>query len=112
MGRVSKRNIVVNQTPYIWTLKGNRIDTKDCHIKIHKEGNNKSILYVDPYDWNFEVRPEYIKKAIIFALKNKWEPDKSLKDVYISMEDANFILLPDGVKFKHEIKQKTTANNG
>lgn len=102
MGRVSKRNIVVYDISYIWTLKGNKIDTKECHIKVHKEGKSKSILYIDPYDWNLEIRPENIRKAIIFALKNGWEPDMNKKDIYVSFDDSGFILLPEGIKFKHK----------
>lgn len=104
MGRVIKRNITVNGISYIWTLKGNRIDVKDSHIKVHKKGSGKSILYIDPYDWNFEVSPKYVEKAIRFALKNNWEPDKSQKDTYVFMEDSNFILLPEGIEFKHQMK--------
>ena len=97
MGRVNKRSITVNGISYIWTLKGNRIDTEEHHIKVHKEGVNNFILFIDPYDWNFEIRPEYIRKAIIFALNNDWGQN-------LNKKDSTFILLPEGIKFKHEIK--------
>lgn len=105
MARVSKRNITINDVHYVWTLRGNRIDTDPVHIKVHKASNNHSILYIDPYSWNFEVRPEFIRKAIVFALENNWLPAIPKNDIYISMEGSNFILLPEGVKFKTEISE-------
>ena len=104
MGNVVKRHITVNDSKYIWTLKGNRIDGPPQHIKVHQEKNNASILYIDPYSWSFEIRPEFIRKAILFALENDWQPCQGSKNFYISMKGSDFILLPHGVRFGYELE--------
>lgn len=102
MGRTVKREIIVNDQVYIWTLKGNSIYGKGEHIKVHSK-KTPFILYIDPYDWVFEIQPKTIRAAILFAIKNDWETDYVKKHMYISMNNSTFVLLSGGIRFKHEL---------
>ena len=92
MSRVKKREIIVSGQRYIWTLKGNRIDVGESHIKVFKEGCLNSILYINPYDWTFEIRPSTIQKAIIFALNNGWNPNKNGSSIHIEIKESEFFI--------------------
>ncbi len=93
MSRSIRRQITVLQKEYIWVLNGNTIDSdKECHIKIHCNQLTKSILYLDPYNWHFEIRPKTIEKAILFAIKNGWNPLQKGKEMYLSMKNEGRIV--------------------
>ena len=64
----------------------------------------KSILYIDPTPWSFEIRPKMIEKAIIFALSHGWNPNEKYKEMYLSMKKDQLYVLPKGVKFGHQDK--------
>jgi len=101
MSRAIKRKITVKQEDFFWVLNGNSIDGQnESHIKVHSNKLTKSILYLDPYKWHFEIRPKKIEQAIIFAKDNGWIPEEKGKTMYLSMTDkGNFYVLPEGVKF-------------
>jgi len=68
MGKPRKRKIIVDQKEYFWVLNSNSIDgLRDQHIRILRNRNTKSILYIDPYPWHMEIRPKVIESAIKFA---------------------------------------------
>lgn len=104
MSRKAKRKITVLNKEYLWVLDGNRIDgVRPQHIKIHLTGTEKSILYLDPYNWHFEVRPRTIEKAITFALENGWIPEEKGKTLVVSMNrEGEFYILPHGINFWYE----------
>ncbi len=106
MSKVVKRQITVNGVNYFWTLKGNRIDEKPIHIKVHIEGLTKSILYLDPYDWSFKIRPYTIRRAILFALEKGWMPEYVKTEMIISMKNNIFFILPKGKKFGYELDDR------
>ncbi|BDD10835.1 hypothetical protein FUAX_32670 [Fulvitalea axinellae] len=101
MSRAIKRKIIVNQEVYFWVLDGNTIDgLNENRIKVHSNKLTKSILYIDPYKWHFEIRPKTIEQAILFAIKNGWNPEGKGKTTYLSMTDeGDFFVVPEGVKF-------------
>lgn len=107
MSRIVKRKIIVEEKCYYWTLNGNSIDDKEKHIKIHTNKSTKSILYLDPYNWNFEIRPNTIRKAILFAIKNGWKPEENTDKMYISFNEKGFYILPKGMAFGHENDTKS-----
>ena len=102
MSRTIKRKITVDAKEYIWTLQGNRIDGAAQSIKVHDGPHTKSLLYIDPYPWEFEVRPKVIAEAIRFALKHGWKPQETDGELAISMEAGTFLVLPEGVEFRHK----------
>lgn len=104
MSKTNKRKIVVEENEYFWTLENNSICETDRHIKIHKKGITKSILYIDPYDWYFEIRPKMIRKAIIYALTNGWSPEMKDCQIYIAMQKNEFYVLPKGIEFSYQLK--------
>lgn len=101
MSKTTKRKITVDGIDYTWTLKGNRIDGKEQSIKVHSGPDSKSILYIDPYDWSFEIRPKVIAEGIRFALQHGWNPQEAQSEIAISMHEGEFCVLPKGHRFKH-----------
>ena len=103
MSRAKKRKITILNEVYFWILDGNTIDTpKPCHIRIYSKKLTKSILYIDPYNWHFEIRPRTIGRAILFAIEQGWNPEEKGNEMYISMNnEEEFYQLAEGVKFGH-----------
>ena len=97
----SKREIKVLEEEYLWVLDGNTTHGyNEGHIRIHAQKLTKRILYLDPYNWHFEVRPQTIRKAILFAINNGWNPKEKGAPLYLAMKgDGDFYVLPEGVKF-------------
>ena len=61
-------------------------------------------LRIDPYPWHFEIRPATIANAIRFALRNGWTPTVSGPDFHIAFHEGEFIVLPPGIKFVHQLR--------
>ncbi|MEM6770608.1 MAG: hypothetical protein AAF597_08505 [Bacteroidota bacterium] len=105
MSKSTARKIMVNNAEFIWTQKNNTINgAKEVHIKVYSAKVTKSVLYIDPYDWYFEVRPKTISEAILYALKQGWNPEIKHTGMIISMKEGEFYVLPEGVKFRYELK--------
>ena len=109
MSRAVKRKITVLNRAYFWVLDGNSIDaTEERHIRIHASGVTKSILYLDPYNWHFEIRPKTIESAILFAIDKGWSPEENGTTMYLSMRnEGELYQLPEGVKFRHRGKNNS-----
>ncbi len=95
MSRVIKRKIKVSDDFYIWTLKNNSIYTKNAYIRVFKENYPNSILYIEPYSWYFEVRPQTIMKAIKYGLENGWQPEINNDNLYIGMDKTGLFCIID-----------------
>tara|TARA_B100000674_G_scaffold6879_1_gene5382 strand:- start:2043 stop:2372 length:330 start_codon:yes stop_codon:yes gene_type:complete len=104
MAKPVKRRIIVKGQVFYWVLNGNSIDTspnQERHIKVHLKDLTKSILYIDPYPWEFQIRPKNIELAIKFAQSQGWDPKKPNCSKYISQKENKFFVLPAGQKFGH-----------
>lgn len=100
MSKNPKRKIVVNGIEYLWTMRGNCPYNEEACIRVHQGRNTKSILYIDPHPWAFEIRPKSIASAILFALDNGWEPHAANAERAVSMDKSEvFYLLKEGEKF-------------
>ena len=101
MSRAIKRKITVLNQDYFWVLNGNSIDgTRENHIRIYAKELTKSKLYLDPYNWNFEIRPKTIENAILFAIDNGWKPEEKGNVMYLSMKnEGELYRLREGIKF-------------
>lgn len=108
MSRSISRRIVVAGKEYYWSLNGNSIDqAKEQHIRVHIKKETKSILYIDPYQWHFEVTPKTIEQGITFATLEGWNPNRAKKTMYISMNNGEFYVLPEGIKFGYQDENNT-----
>lgn len=107
MSKRAKRKITVFNKEYLWVLDGNTIDSHPPqHIKVHAMGATKSILYLDPYNWHFEVRPQTIERAIKFAIANGWSPEEAGTSLMLSMNrEGGFYVLPEGIQFGYEDRE-------
>ncbi len=99
----ASRTITVSDHDYLWVLTGNSTYGKEQHIRVYRQGCQNSILYIDPYAWDFEVRPRQIREAILFALQQGWDPEEGGSSFYIGMRDGELIILPDGVQFAYKL---------
>lgn len=106
MGKTKKRILVIGDVEYFWTLKDNFISGSKTHIKVYKTEETKSILFIDPYDWHFVLRPKAIRKAILFGLSNGWIPGTKKQELYIAMKDDEFYVLPEGITFFDQIRNE------
>ena len=72
------RKIVVDDKAYLWHLNHNAIDTDVLnHITIQQaDDRGADPLYLDPHPWSFQIRPKTIERAIRWALKNGWRPER------------------------------------
>ena len=110
MSKTVKRRISVDGAQYVWVLDGNSINRpNDTHIRVHKEGTTGNILYIDPYNWHFEIRPKFIAEAIRFALNAGWEDRTKATGIYVAYFDDEFQVLPKGVKFRYQINKDADA---
>ncbi|MFM2478780.1 hypothetical protein [Celerinatantimonas sp. MCCC 1A17872] len=104
MSRAVKRKIVIDNIEYCWVLDANSIDGfHPTHIRVHRIGTTSGILYIDPYNWHFEVTPKFIAQAISFALDSGWDPVKEKKKMYVSYLDESYKVLPQGIKFGYQL---------
>ncbi len=93
MTHTQKRKIYVDSIEYEWSIRGNDLwVTSARHITIYKSGIKGRPLYLDPYPWALEIRPETIKKAIEFANKNGWIPENKGVAKEKNFKDAETVL--------------------
>lgn len=103
MSRSIKRKITVLENDYYWILNGNTIDSyKQHHIRVHIGDQTRSILYIDPYQWDFEIKPSVIEQAIVFAISKGWDPVNLKEPMYISMNEGDWYVLPKDIKFGYQ----------
>jgi len=104
MSKSVKRSIIVNGDQYFWVIDGNEIYSV-THVRVHLEGSTGGILYIDPYNRDFEVRPKFIAQAIKYALGAGWDPVELKRKMYISYIDEKFCVLPTGIKYGYELNK-------
>ncbi len=98
------RKIVVNGMDFLWHLSGNALDNKETVITAGtREG--KYFLFIDPYPWDFEIKPVNIAAAVQWALNEGWTPGAGPnRHMAFSAITQSFVWLPEGKKFLHEVK--------
>lgn len=98
------RKINVNGMDFLWHLSGNTVDTKETVITTGRQ-NGKFFLFIDPYPWEFEIRPADIAKAVQWAAGKGWTAENGPnRHMAWSSKEKSFIWLPEGKKFLHEIE--------
>ena len=97
------RKIVVDDEPYEWVLRDNSLSANgDRHVTVYSPSKTGQTLYVDPYAWEFDVRPKTVADAIRFALSIGWTPTSVAPPMYLGFRDTQFFRLPEGVRFAHQ----------
>jgi len=101
-----RRNIVVDGEPYEWVVRDNSLYAKgDRHIAVYSPSTRGQTLYLDPYAWEFEVRPKAVSDAIRFALSIGWTPKSVGPPIYLGFQGDQFFRLPEGTRFAHESRE-------
>ncbi len=86
----SLRKIEVDDRSYIWVLEGNEIFSSERWIIITLSGTNYSKLYIDPYNYDFEIRPANIALAIKAARKMGWKPESNSGEIRVKYHEGKF----------------------
>lgn len=89
----AKRSIITDGKTYIWSLKGNEIYTPNRWIVVTLKGTSFSKLFINPYDYDFEIKPSFIRKAILFAREKGWRPEENRGEMRLSYSKGTFIQL-------------------
>jgi hypothetical protein len=100
-----KRKIHINHQIYYWVANVNKLclyPFEAFHIRVHQDANTKSLLYIDASSYYFKLGPKQIKEAIMFALKEGWQPQKPATKMSISINQSGYYILPIGQKFNFQ----------
>ncbi len=94
------RKISVDGVDYLWHYSGCCLYCSEDVFTIGLPGK-PYVLYIDPFSWNFEIKPSNIANAIRWAVNNGWTPEKGpIKAMSFDRNDA-FVWLPDGERHLH-----------
>jgi len=66
----------------------------EMKIRVFLNEKTKSILYIDPTAWHFELSPNDIKGAIEHGLKNGWKLDVANTCLVISKDESGYVMVP------------------
>ena len=98
------RKITVNGIEFLWHLSKNSIDSKETLITAGSQ-HDRFFLFIDPYPWEFEIKPAHISAAVEWASKQGWNPETGpSKYLAFSAKAQKFVWLPDGIKHLHQIE--------
>ena len=88
-----KRKIELDNHSYIWVLEGNEIYSENKWIIVILQGTSYSRLYINPYAYEFEIKPSYIEKAIKYARNNGWLPENNNGEMRLSFNNEEFQII-------------------
>ncbi|MBN2319671.1 MAG: hypothetical protein JXR49_11365 [Acidobacteria bacterium] len=105
----NSRAVVVDGERFLWHISGNRIDGKETLIAVGK-AEQKYMLFIDPYPWDFEIAPSNITRALRWALVHGWNAAAGpSKYMAFSRRENTFVWLPDGIRFLHELNNAQSS---
>lgn len=87
------RKIDIEDHSYVWVLEGNEIFTSNRWIIVTLKGTSYSRLYIDPYAYEFEIKPSYIKKAVKYARSNGWVPEENRGEMRLAFKNEKFEII-------------------
>ncbi len=67
------RKITVDEVVYLWHYSGHCPWCSDDVFTVGIAGK-PYVLFIDPFAWNFELKPSSIAAAIRWATNNGWTP--------------------------------------
>ena len=74
-------------------MEGNEIYSENRWIIVTLQGTSYSRLYISPYEYEFEIKPSYIAKAIAYARKNGWFPEENAGEMRLSYNNEEFQII-------------------
>ena len=90
------RKITVNGVNYLWHYSGRCPCCSDDVFTVGIAGK-PYVLYIDPFPWNFEIKPSSMADAIRWAINNGWTADEGpTKAMSLDDNTKEFLWLPDG----------------
>jgi hypothetical protein len=101
--RKALRRIVVDGQPFQWLLPWNSLEFGTVHLSVFARKQTQA-LRLDPYPWSFEICPQSVADAVRFALRSGWTPTQPGPDLYVAPDGDNFIVLPPGIQFLHQLR--------
>lgn len=94
------RKLVVDGEDFLWHYSGHCPLCSDDVFTVGKPGA-PHVLYIDPFPWNFEIRPRSIASAIRWAKNDGWSAEQGPTRA-MGMNDATeqFDWLADGQRHR------------
>ena len=68
------RTLRLDGCDYLWHLSGNQLDCSGTVLTVGK-ATCRHYLHVDPYPWDFEIRPATVAEAVRWALSQGWSAE-------------------------------------
>lgn len=90
------RKITVGGVAYLWHYSGHCPLCTGAVITVGMDGA-PYVLHIDPFPWNFELKPSSIVEAIAWASGEGWSPQKGpTRAMALDDETNEFKWLPQG----------------
>lgn len=89
------RKISVDSVTYLWHYSAHCPMCSNDVLTVGITGM-PYVLYIDPFPWNFEIKPSAIAEAIQWAVNEGWSPDQGPTKAMSLDSTGAFIWLPDG----------------
>lgn len=103
------RRLHIDQREFLWHLNGNRIE-RDVRITVGTR-QGRFFLFIDPYAHDFEITPANIRRAVQWALRAGWSPDRGpTRSLAYSMEKQEFFWLAEACKFAYQMERNHPAD--
>ena len=67
------RELVINNQKYLWYFNAHCPLCSSKAFTIGQAGK-RFVLFIDPYPWNFDLRPESVVSALRWAFERNWSP--------------------------------------
>lgn len=94
------RKLVIDGEAYLWHYDAHCPLCSTDVFTIGQAGK-PFVLYIDPYPWEFEMRPATVAKAARWALNNGWNPATGpTRALFWNEATHDFEWLPDGERHK------------
>jgi len=90
------RKLVIDGEEYLWHYDAHCPLCSTDVFTIGQAGK-RFVLYIDPYPWEFEMRPASVAKAVRWALNNGWNSASGpTRALFWNEAIHDFEWLPDG----------------
>ncbi|RZB33357.1 MAG: hypothetical protein SRB1_01185 [Desulfobacteraceae bacterium Eth-SRB1] len=89
------RKLVIHGEEYLWHYDAH---CPFCSNDVFTIGQaeKRFVLYIDPFPWEFEMRPATVVKAVTWALSNGWSCEAGpTRAMAWNQEAQDFAWLPD-----------------
>ena len=91
------RKITVDGITYLWHYSDHCPMCSNDVLTVGIAGR-PYVLYIDPFPWNFEIKPSAIAEAIQWAINEGWSPEAGPTRAMSMGSTGIFIWLPEGAR--------------